>query len=93
MGRIGGDGWIELKYPSSAAILSPPRSYETGAAVFGVAFFMPDPAVSNRGKVLLVDHEAHARRSSTVAGTLLKIPQAQTIIVDLIPTLAPCSAK
>jgi hypothetical protein len=39
------------------------------------------PAVSNRGKILLVDHEAHARRSPTMAGTLLEAPQAQTIIV------------
>ena len=39
------------------------------------------PAVSNRGKIRLVDHEAHASRSPTVAGTLLEAPQPETIIV------------
>jgi hypothetical protein len=37
--------------------------------------------MANRGKILLVDYEAHTRRSAAMAGTILEAPQAETIIV------------
>ena len=52
-----------------------------GGGVFGGISSHLATAVSYRGKVLLVDHEAHAPWCPTVARTLLEASQTQTIIV------------
>jgi hypothetical protein len=41
-------------------------------------------AFTNRGKILLVDHEAHALRSSAIAGALLEASQAMTVVVGVV---------